>query len=114
MKTVIIVAAPITKEKFDPVIAEFPISDNTLLNCIGSYAATNDVLSAACTMLGLDYKTCVSGMYYRLPERANRPFECFVMDLRRRYNSAREDVRRQQEAMLRERRQNLFQAVMAL
>lgn len=114
MKNVIIAVAPITKEKFDPVYAEFPVSDSTLLRCIGSYKATNEVLEAACVMLGFDYATSVSGLYYRFPERENRPFECFIMDLRRRYLNAREDIRRQQENVLKQRRQNLFQAVLSL
>lgn len=114
MQTVIIAAAPITKEKFHPVYAEFPISDRTLLACMGSYTATNEVLSAACTLMGLDAESCVTGMYYRLPDRKNRPFEMFLMDLRKRYNNAREDIRRQQEAILRQHRQDLFHAVLTL
>lgn len=114
MKTVIIAAASITKEKFYPVYAEFPISDKTLLSCIGSRAATDEVLSAACTLLGLDFDTCVAGMYYRLPERQNWPFEAFLVELRHRYKNARDDIQRQQEAALRQHRRDLFQAVMAL
>lgn len=114
MKTVIIAVAPITKEKFHPVYAEFPISDRTLLECIGSQMATNDVLSAACTLLGHDFKTCVAGMYYRLPERVNRPFEMFMLDLKHQYQQARNNIKMQQEAALRQRRQNLFHAVLTL
>lgn len=114
MQTVIIAAAPITKEKFHPVYAEFPISDKTLLACVGSYGATDEVLSAACTLLGIDAKACVTGMYYRLPDRENRPFELFLMDLRKRHTNARNDIKRQQEAMLRQRRQELFHAVLTL
>ena len=54
MNTVIIAAAPVTKDKFHPVWAEFPISDKTLLNCVGSHKATNEVLAGACVMLGLN------------------------------------------------------------
>lgn len=114
MKTVIIAVAPITKEKFHPVYAEFPVSDRVLLDCMGSQTVTNDILGAACSMLGYDFKTCVAGMYYRLPERANRPFEMFMIDLKRQYVQAREDVRRQQEAVLRKKRQDLFHAVLML
>lgn len=114
MKTVIIAAAPITKEKFHPIYAEFPISDKTLLECMGSYTATNEVLNAACTLMGLDGRSCVTGMYYRLPDRENRPFEVFLMDLRKRYKNAREDIKRQQEAEIASRRYALFQAVMSL
>ena len=114
MQTVIIAAAPITKEKFHPIYAEFPVSDKTLLACVGSYTATNEVLNAACTLLGLDAKECVTGMYYRLPDRVNRPFELFLMDLRKRHKNAREDLRQRQEAALAHRRQNLFHAVLTL
>lgn len=114
MQTVIIAAAPITKEKFHPVYAEFPISDKTLLACVGSHGVTDEVLSAACTFLGVDAKTCVVGMYYRLPDRENRPFELFLMDLRKRHTNARNDIKLRQEAMLRKRRQELFHAVLTL
>lgn len=114
MNTVIIAAAPITKEKFHPVYAEFPISDKMLIGCIGSPNVTEDVLSAACTIMGLDAKECVSGMYYRLPERQNRPFECFMMDLRKRHGDARKEIERRREEMLRQRRENLFAVVMTL
>lgn len=114
MQTVIIAAAPITKEKFHPIYAEFPISDKMLLACIGSYTATNEVLAAACTLMGLDAANCVAGIHYRLPDRENRPFELFLMDLRKRYTNARNDIKRQQEAVLRQRRQDLFAAVLAL
>lgn len=114
MQTVIIAAAPITKEKFHPVYAEFPISEKMLLACAGSYTVTNEVLSAACMLMGLDSKSCVSGMYYRLPDRENRPFEVFLMDLRKRHKNARNDIRLQQEAELRRRRHDLFHAVLTL
>lgn len=114
MKTVIIAAAPITKEKFQPIYAEFPISDKTLLSCMGSHTVTDDVLSAACTLMGLDAKVCVTGMYYRLPDRENRPFELFIMDLRKRHSNARNNLQRQQEAVLRRRRQDLFHSVLKL
>lgn len=114
MKTVIIAAAPITKEEFHPVYAEFPISDKTLFACIGSHTVTDEVLIAACTLMGMNFKTCVAGMYYRFPDRENRPFEVFLMNLRRRHKDVRNDIRRQQEAVLRQRRQDLFHAVLTL
>lgn len=114
MNTVIIAAAPITKEKFDPVYAEFPISDTALLRCIASATATEDIMEAACKLMGMDAKACVTGMYCRFPDRINRPFEVFMMDLRKRYKSTRDELARQQEEILRQRRQNLFQAVLAL
>lgn len=114
MKNVIIAVAPITKEEFHPVYAEFPISDKTLIACIGSQVATDAVLNAACLMFGMDSKACVCGMYYRLPGRENRPFELFLMDLRRRHKSARNNIQMQQEAVLSKRRQDLFHAVMTL
>ena len=110
MKNVIIAVAPITKEEFHPVYAEFPISDKTLLSCMGSPAATDNVLRAACMFFGYDFK----GMYYRLPERQNRPFELFLIDLKRRHKSARNNIQMQQEAVLRKRRQDLFHAVLTL
>lgn len=114
MNTVIIAAAPITKEKFHPVWAEFPISDKTLLKCIGSNQATNEVLAGACALLGINPEECVSGMYYRLPDRVNRPFECFMVDLRKRYFKAREDEELRRKAELRRKRDNLFAVVMTL
>ena len=114
MNTVIIAAAPITKEKFHPIYAEFPISDKTLIACVGSQVATDAVLNAACLMFGMDSKACVCGMYYRLPDRQNRPFELFLMDLRRRHKNAREDIQRQREAVLSQHRHDLFQAVLTL
>lgn len=114
MNTVIIAAASITKEKFHPVYAEFPISDKALLRCMGSAQATNEVLAGACTLLGLNSEDCVSGMYYRLPERENRPFEVFLMDLRKRYVNAKREIERQREAELRRRREDLFAVVMTL
>lgn len=114
MQRVIIAAAPITKEKFHPVYQEFPISDKTLLACIGSSVATDAVLNAACLLLGIDPAACVSGMYYRLPERQNRPFEYFMMDLRKRHKDARDDIQHQREADLRQHREKLFAAVLTL
>lgn len=114
MKTVIIAAAPITKEKFHPVYAEFPISDGELLKCMGSYNETNKVLASACNLMGLDYASCVSGMYYRMPDRENRPFELFLSDLNKRHRNARADIARQQEEMLRKRRNRTFCAIVAL
>jgi hypothetical protein len=114
MNTVIIAAAPITKDKFHPVWAEFPISDKTLLKCVGSHKATNEVLAGACVMLGLNPDECVSGMYYRLPERENRPFEMFLMDLRRRYTNAKNEIEQKREDALRQKRENLFAVVMSL
>lgn len=114
MKTVIIAAADFTKEKFHPVYAEFPISDRMLLECMGSYTATNEVLNAACTLMGMDGNTCVTGMYYRFPDRENRPFEVFLMDLRKRYVNARNDIRAQQEAALNQRRKALFKVAVSL
>lgn len=114
MNTVVIAAASITKEKFHPVYAEFPISDKTLLRCMGSPQATNEVLASACTLLGMSMDDCVSGMYYRLPERQNRPFEAFLMDLRKRYASAKKEIERQREAELRRRRDDLFAVVLTL
>lgn len=114
MQNVIIAVAPITKEEFHPVYQEFPISDKTLLACIGSSVATDAVLNAACLFLGADPAACVSGMYYRLPERQNRPFEHFLMDLRKRHKNVRSDIRRQREAALSRRREDLFAAVLTL
>ena len=114
MNTVIIAAASVTKDKFHPVWAEFPISDKTLLKCIGSHKATNEILAGACVMLGLNPEECVSGMYYRLPERENRPFEVFLMDLRRRYINTKEEAEKQREAAIRQKRENLFALVMTL
>lgn len=114
MNTVIIAAASVTKDKFHPVWAEFPISDKTLLKCVGSHKATNEVLASACVLLGLNPDECVCGMYYRLPERENRPFEVFLMDLRRRYINTREELERKHEAVLRQKRENLFAVVMSL
>lgn len=114
MNTVIIAAAPVTKDKFHPVWAEFPIADKTLLKCVGSHKATNEVLAGACVMLGLNPDECVSGMYYRLPDRENRPFEAFMLDLRKRYAEAKKLIEQQREAELRKKRENLFAIVMTL
>lgn len=114
MKTVIIAAAPITKAEFHPVYAEFPVSDRVLLDCMGSYRATNEVLKAGCTMMGLEYSSCVTGMYYRLPDRENRPFELFLADLNKRHRNARRDLERQREEEARRRSQYLFRAILSL
>lgn len=114
MKTIIIAAAPVTKEQFRPVYAEFPITDSKLLECMGSYNATNEVLKAGCAMLGMEYSSCVTGMYYHLPDRENRPFELFIGDLNKRYRSARRDLFRQQEEEARKRNQTLFRVIMSL
>ena len=114
MQNVIIAAAPITKEEFHPVYQEFPISDKTLLACMGSSVATDAVLNAACLFFGIDPAACVSGMYYRLPERQNRPFEYFLMDLRKRHKNARDDIQRRREAVLSQHREKLFAAVLTL
>ena len=76
--------------------------------------ATNEVLAGACVMLGLNPDECVSGMYYRLPERENRPFEMFLMDLRRRYTNTKNEIERKREDALRQKRENLFAVVMSL
>ena len=114
MNTVIVAAAPVTKDKFHPVIAEFPIADKALLKCMGSHQATDEILAGACKLLGVNPEECVAGMYYRLPERENRPFEVFLMDLRRRYINTKKEIEKQREAALRQKRENLFAVVMTL
>lgn len=114
MNTVIIAAASVTKDKFHPVWAEFPIADKALLKCMGSHQATDEVLEGACKLLGVNPEECVAGMYYRLPERENRPFEVFMMDLRRRYIDTKKEIERRHEAALRQKRENLFAVVMTL
>ena len=59
MNTVIIAAAPVTKDKFHPVIAEFPIADKALLKCVGSHQATDEILAGACKLLGVNPEECV-------------------------------------------------------
>ena len=114
MNNVIIAAAPVTKDKFHPVIAEFPIADKALLKCMGSHQATDDIMAGACKLLGVNPEECVVGMYYRLPERENRPFEVFLMDLRKRYTNTRKEIAKRNEAALRQKRENLFAVVMTL
>ena len=84
MQTVIIAAAPTDRNGFSPVYAEFPIRDRVLLECIGSQIVTEGVMKAACKMLGIDSRNCVTGMYYVLPDRENRPFASFLADLDKR------------------------------
>lgn len=114
MNTVIVAAASVTKDKFHPVWAEFPIADKALLKCVGSHKATDEILEGACKLLGMNPEECVAGMYYRLPDRENRPFEAFMMDLRRRYIDTRREIERQREVALRQKRENLFAVVMTL
>lgn len=114
MNTVIIAAAPVTKDKFHPVIAEFPIADKALLKCMGSHQATDEILAGACKLLGVNPEESVAGMYYRLPDRENRPFEVFLMDLHKRYTNTRNEIAKRNEAALRKKRENLFAVVMSL
>lgn len=114
MRTVVIAAAPITKEKFHPMYAQFPVSDKVLLGCMESQQETDKILSAGCDMLGLDSNECVTGMYYVCADRYNRPFEVFLADLEKKYNSARDYMRWQYEESLRQRRQNTFNVILSL
>lgn len=114
MRKIIIAAAPITKEKFHPVCAEFPISDKQMLDCIGSQEVTNSILEAACKMLGQRFEECVAGIYYVMPDRANRPFEIFMEDLRRKHKAGRAYLEWQRNEILRQRRHNTFCTILTL
>lgn len=90
MQTIIIAAAPISKDRFAPVYASFPISDRKLLQCMGSQRATDEIIEAGCKFLGVsDSSAYVTGIYYRLPERKSKSFEDFLYDLSVRYRGER-------------------------
>ena len=90
MKNVIIAAAPITKDRFAPTYASFPISDRMLLDCMGSQHSTDEILSAGCKFLGIaDSAAYVTGLYYKFPERKSKTFEEFLYDLEMRYRIER-------------------------
>lgn len=114
MQTVIIAAAPTDRKGFSPVYAEFPIRDRVLLDCIGSQIVTEGVMKAACKMLGIDSKNCVTGMYYVLPDRENRPFESFLADLEKRYRKCRYEMEQERLRQEAEKRAKMFQFVVRL
>lgn len=114
MQTVIIAAAPTDRKGFSPVYAEFPIRDRVLLNCMGSQLVTEGVMKAACQMLGIDHKNCVTGMYYILPDRENRPFSSFLADLEKRYRQRRHEMQQEQLRKEAEKRAKMFQVVVKL
>lgn len=114
MQTVIIAAAPTDRNGFSPVYAEFPIRDRVLLECMGSQIVTEGVMKAACKMLGIDSRNCVTGMYYVLPERENRPFANFLADLEKRYHQKRYEMQQEQLRKEAERRAKIFKVIVKL
>ena len=93
MKTVIIAAAPITRGSFKPMYASFPISDRALLDCMGSQSATEEILNASLKFMGFPSTVpCVTGLYYKLPDRPSQTFEQFLFSLEQRYRYARNDL----------------------
>lgn len=115
MKTVIIAAAPTNAARFTPVYGKFPVSDSVLLDCMGSQAKTEEILEAACKLLGLSEDAPrVAGLYYRLPERQNRTFEQFLDDLEFRYRHARRQEQESRSSVVPRNRMDILQTIMRL
>ena len=114
MQTVIIAAAPTDRKGFSPVYAEFPIRDRVLLACMGSQLVSEGIMKAACKMLGVDPRNCVTGMYYVLPDRENRPFASFLADLEKRYHKCQYEMEQERLRQEAERRARTFKVIVKL